>query len=201
MGQRGSDVAREVADLVLVDDNFATIVAAIEEGRNIYDNIQTFLRFSLSTNIALVVLIVVGAVGSYVEGLRDAAGMLFVPLGAMQLLWINFLGDGPPGLALALDHNEGVMARRPRPLGTGLLDTESKRFVIASGLFKGFLGLGALLVLPVAGFTLVAIQTVLFQSEAVGKLLSTYQARGHVGRNLALYLVCSTEPILQILPR
>jgi Ca2+-transporting ATPase len=66
MGRRGSDVA----DLVLVDDNFATIVAAIEEGRNIYENIQTLLRFTLSTNIALVLLIVAGAVGAYVEGRR-----------------------------------------------------------------------------------------------------------------------------------
>jgi Ca2+-transporting ATPase len=186
MGRRGSDVA----DLVLVDDNFATIVAAIEEGRNIYENIQTLLRFTLSTNIALVLLIVAGAVGAYVEGLRDAAGMLFVPLTALQILWINFLGDGPPGLALALDRNAGVMAQRPRPPGGGLLDPASRRFIIASGVFRGLLGIAALLILPLAGFTLVAIQTVIFQTEAIGKLLSTYAARsltGRTGRNLALH--------------
>ena len=199
MGLRGSDVAREVADLVLMDDNFATIVAAIEEGRNIYDNIQSFLRFSLSTNLALVVLIVVGAVGSYVEGLRNAAGMLFLPLTALQLLWINFLGDGPPGLALAFDHNEGVMTRRPRALGGGLLDKESRRLIVLSGLFKGALGLGALLILPFAGFTLLAIQTVIFQTEAIGKLLSTYEARGRVGRNLALHVAVLIGLVLQVI--
>jgi P-type Ca2+ transporter type 2C len=199
MGRRGSDVAREVADVVLVDDNFATIVAAIEEGRNIYANIQTFLRFSLSTNVALVVLIVVGVVGSYLEGLRDAAGMVILPLTAMQLLWINFLGDGPPGLALALDHNRGVMAHPPRPLDGGLLDRDSKRFIIVAGLFKGGLGLAALLILPLAGFTLLAVQTVIFQAEAVGKLLSTYEARGRVGRNLALHLAVLIGLILQVI--
>jgi Ca2+-transporting ATPase len=190
MGQRGSDVAREVADVVLVDDNFATIVAAIEEGRNIYENIQTFLRFTLSTNIALVLLIVVGAVGSFIEGLRDATGMLFVPLTALQILWINFLGDGPPGLALALDRNEGVMLQRPRAAEGGILDRASMRFIIASGVFKGLLGIAALLILPLAGFTLIAIQTVIFQTEAIGKLLSTYAARrltGRAGRNLVLH--------------
>jgi P-type Ca2+ transporter type 2C len=197
MGRRGSDVAREVADLVLLDDNFATIVAAIEEGRNIYDNIQSFLRFTLSTNIALVVLIVVGVVGSYVEGLRDAAGGLFLPLTAIQLLWINFLGDGPPGLALALDHDATVMARRPRRLHGGLLDRASLRFIVASGLFKGLLGLAALLVLPLAGFTLLAIQTVTFQTQAVGKLLSTYEARARADRNVVLHLAVLTGLILQ----
>jgi Ca2+-transporting ATPase len=88
MGRRGSDVSREVADLVLLDDNFATIVAAIEEGRNIYANIQTFIRFLFSTNVALVVLVAIGAVGAAAFGLRDAAGALLVPLTAAQLLWV-----------------------------------------------------------------------------------------------------------------
>ena len=201
MGQRGSDVAREVADLVLIDDNFATIVAAIEEGRNIYENIQTFLRFTLSTNIALVLLIVAGAVGSYVEDLRDASGMLFVPLTALQILWINFLGDGPPGLARALDRNEGVMSQRPRPPGGGLLDPGSTRFIIASGVFKGSLGIAALLILPLVGFTLIAIQTAIFQTKAIGKLLSTYGARsltGRAGRNLALHGAVLTGLALQV---
>jgi Ca2+-transporting ATPase len=190
MGTRGSDVAREVADLVLVDDNFATIVAAIEEGRNILENIQTFLRFSFSTNVALVLLIAAGVIGSYALGLRDAAGFLFVPLTALQILWINFLGDGPPGLALALDRNEDVMARPPRPADAGLLDAPSRRFVAASGVFKASLGIAALIALPIAGFGLVAIQSVVFQTEALGKLFSTYAARqltGRARRNHALH--------------
>lgn len=201
MGQRGSDVAREVADLVLLDDNFATLVAAMEEGRNIYENIQTFLRFTFSTNIALVLLIVAGAVGAYVEDLRVAGGMLFVPLSALQILWINFLGDGPPGLALAMDRNDGVMARPPRT-SRDLLDRASLRFIFASGMFKAALGIMALIVMPAVGFTLVAVQTVIFQTEAIGKLLSTYTARGlstRSGRNLALHLAIAGGLALQLL--
>src|SRR5262245_58145329 len=71
MGERGSDVSREVADLVLMDDNFATIVAAIEEGRNIYENIQKFIRFLFSTNLAEILIVVGGAFGAALMGLRD----------------------------------------------------------------------------------------------------------------------------------
>ncbi len=200
MGQRGSDVAREVADLVLLDDNFATLVAAMEEGRNIFENIQTFLRFTFSTNIALALLVVAGAVGSYVENLR-VGGMLFVPLSALQILWINFLGDGPPGLALAVDRNDGVMARPPRT-SRDLLDRRSLRFIFTSGAFKGALGIAALVVMPVVGFSLLAVQTVIFQTEAIGKLFSTYTARGlttRAARNLALHVAVAAGIVLQIL--
>jgi P-type Ca2+ transporter type 2C len=200
MGQRGSDVAREVADLVLLDDNFATLVAAMEEGRNIFENIQTFLRFTFSTNIALVLLIVAGAVGSYVEDLRTAGGMLFVPLTALQILWINFLGDGPPGLVLAVDRNAGVMARPPRS-SRALLDGRSLRFIFTSGIFKAALGITALIVMPIVGFTLVAVQTVIFQTEAIGKLVSTYTARGltaHATRNIALHVAVAAGIALQL---
>jgi Ca2+-transporting ATPase len=202
MGTRGSDVAREVADLVLIDDDFATIVGAIEEGRNIYEDIQSFLRFSFSTNVALVLLLAAGVIGSYVLGLRDETGMLLLPLTALQILWINFLGDGPPGLALALDRNDGVMARPPRPTDAGLLDAPSVRFVFASGLFKASLGIAALVALPLAGFGLLAIQSVIFQTEALGKLFSTFAARrvgGHARRNPGLYVAVIAGLTLQVL--
>jgi Ca2+-transporting ATPase len=202
MGQRGSDVAREVADLVLVDDNFATLIDAIEEGRNIFENIQTFLRFSFSTNIALVFLITAGAVTAYVEGLRTEAGNLFLPLTALQILWINFLGDGPPGLALAVDRNQGVMARPPRARGDHLLDVQSARFVLASGAFKGLVGFAALVLMPELGFALVTVQTVIFQTESLGKLFSTYTARSlttRARRNLALHVAVLVGVALQVL--
>jgi len=177
MGQRGSDVAREVADVVLLDDNFASIVGAIEEGRSIYDNIQSFIRFTFSTNVSLVLLIVTGAVGSYIMKLRDPSGMLLLPLTAVQLLWINFLGDGPPALALALDRNSGVMARPPRPAKSALLDLASTRFIVIAGLFKGLLGISLLVVLPVLGYSLIAVQTVIFLYESIAKLVSAYPSR------------------------
>ena len=75
MGQRGSDVSREVADLVLLDDNFATIAAAVEEGRGIYANILKFIRFLFSTNVALVLLIAIGVTGAAILNLRDDGGI------------------------------------------------------------------------------------------------------------------------------
>jgi Ca2+-transporting ATPase len=115
MGRRGSDVGREVADLVLLDDNFATIVSAIDEGRNIYENIQKFIHFLFSTNVSLVLLVAIGAVGSAALDLRDAEGLLLVPLTAVQLLWINIISNGPPALAVGLDRTPSVMTRPPRP--------------------------------------------------------------------------------------
>src|SRR4029453_3608875 len=89
MGQRGSDVSREAADLVLLDDNFPTIVPAIKEGRNIYENIKKFIRFLFSTNFSETMIVVTGVVGSFFLGLHDEAGRLFLPLTASNLLWVN----------------------------------------------------------------------------------------------------------------
>lgn len=190
MGQRGSDVAREVSDLVLLDDNFATIVGAIEEGRAIYENILSFIRFTFSTNVALVLLIVVGAIGSYTLGLRDAAGGLLLPLTALQMLWINFLGDGPPALAIALDRTPGVMQRPPRPAASALLDAPSLRFIALAGAVRGAFSLALLALLPRWGLGVAVVQSVIFLHEATTKLLTAYPARRLLrapGRNPALH--------------
>ena len=115
MGQRGSDVSREVADLVLLDDNFATIVGAVEEGRGIYENIQKFLRFLFSTNLSEVLLVAAGAVLAFALDLRDDAGALMLPLTAAQILWINLMTDGLPALALAFDRTPGRHAAAAAP--------------------------------------------------------------------------------------
>jgi len=201
MGQRGSDVAREVADLVLLDDDFATIVGAIEEGRSIYENIQKFVRFLFSTNIALVTLVVVGALGSWWTGLREVGGALVLPLTAIQLLWINFLGDGPPALALALDRNPGVMERPPRRPDSPLLDRAGLRFVFGTGLLKAAAGVALLVVLPLYGYTVAAIRTVVFLYESVAQLVFAYPAR-RLGRrpspNRVLHAVIAGSVALQI---
>jgi Ca2+-transporting ATPase len=177
MGQRGSDVSREVAHLVLLDDNFATIVAAIEEGRGIYDNVQKFIRFLFSTNLALVLLVVGGAVGSYAMGLEDLGGGLLLPLTAVQLLWINVIADGPPALALGLDRNAGVMARRPRDPKSPLLDRASLNFIVTTGVFKAGIGGVLLVCLPLQGFTIAATRTAVFFYESIAQLLFAYPSR------------------------
>jgi Ca2+-transporting ATPase len=185
MGQRGSDVSREVADLVLLDDNFATIVGAVEEGRSIYENIQKFLRFLFSTNLSEVLLVAGGAIVAYGLGLRDETGMLMLPLTAAQILWINLLTDGLPALALAFDRTPGVMQQEPRPADAPLLDRASVQFVAGVGTMKALLALGVLGLVPTFGYSLEITRAVAFHFMAVGQLFLTYPSRHTWMRPLA----------------
>ena len=126
MGRSGSDVAREAAHLVLLDDNFATIVTAVRAGRRIYDNIRKFVRYAVSCNAAEIwTLLFAPLVG------------LPIPLLPIQLLWINLVTDGLPGLALAAEPAEpGVMRRPPRPR------SES---IFAHGLWQHLIWVGLLM--------------------------------------------------------
>ncbi len=178
MGQRGSDVTREVADIVLLDDNFATIVAAIEEGRSIYENIQKFIRFFFSTDLALVALMVCGLGIAYVLGMRDPSGVTFLlPLTAVQLLWINVVADGPPALALALDRNPGLMEKPPRPTRSKLLDAASMHFIAISGIAKAAGGVAIFAALPQFDYSLEETRTALFLFESMLQLVFAYPSR------------------------
>jgi Ca2+-transporting ATPase len=177
MGQRGSDVSREVADLVLLDDNFATIVGAIHEGRSIYDNIQKFLRFLFSTNLSEVLLIASGGMLAYALNLRDDAGGLMLPLTAVQILWINLMTDGLPALALAFDRTPGVMQHPPRAADSPLLDRPSTQFIVGTGAMKALLALALLGLVPRLGYELEVARAVAFHVMAVGQLLLTYPSR------------------------
>jgi len=116
MGITGTDVSKEAADMVLADDNFATIVAAVEEGRGIYENIRKFLRYLLASNVGEVMTMFFGVVLAQQLGLSAQAGVVVLPLLATQLLWINLATDGAPALALGVDPvDPGVMSRPPRP--------------------------------------------------------------------------------------
>ena len=139
MGKRGSDVSREIADIVLTDDNFSSIIAAIEEGRNIYENIQKFIRFLFSTNMAFVLMVVFGTFGSFLMGLKEGS-LILLPLTAVQILWVNIITDGLPALALGFDKNPAVMSQAPRPASQSLLDRRSVRFVVTTGVIKASVG-------------------------------------------------------------
>ncbi len=201
MGERGSDVSREVADLVLLDDNFATIVAAIKEGRNIYENIQKFIRFLFSTNLSETLIVVGGLIGSYFMGLHDESGGLFLPLTAAQLLWVNVVTDGPPALALGLDRDANTLNRPPRDPRSPLLDRQSLGFILITGTFKAVIGGALLLGLPKYGYGPTSSRTLLFLYMTIGQLMFAYPARrisGKLQMNLALHLSVVLGVALQL---
>ena len=135
MGITGTDVAKEAADMVLLDDNFATIVAAVEEGRVIFDNIRKFIKYTLSSNVGELFLMLIS----------PFLGMP-LPLLPLQILWVNLVTDGLPGLALAREEGEpGVMQRSP---------FEPEESVFSRGIGAQILWIGALmgLVSIVVGF-------------------------------------------------
>jgi len=134
MGITGTDVSKEAADMVLADDNFATIVAAVEEGRAIFANIRKFLRYLLSSNIGEVLTMFFGVLLAKEIGLYAEGGSLVLPLLATQVLWINLVTDGLPALALGVDPpDEGLMRHRPRPVGEGVLTPEMWRGIVFVG--------------------------------------------------------------------
>jgi Ca2+-transporting ATPase len=102
MGRSGADVAKESADMILVDDNFTTIEGAIEEGKSIYNNIKNFLRFQLSTNVAALATIFTSTIAG-----------LPLPLNPIQILWINILMDGPPAQSLSVEPLDKEVTKKP----------------------------------------------------------------------------------------
>ncbi len=112
MGIRGTDVSKQASDIILLDDNFATIEAAVEEGRGIFDNIKKFVNLLLSGNMGEVLIVLIGALIG-----------LGLPLTAVMLLWVNLLTDGLPALAMGVDpHSDKIMDRSPRDLEENIID-------------------------------------------------------------------------------
>ncbi|WP_242345378.1 cation-translocating P-type ATPase [Anaeromyxobacter terrae] len=124
MGIAGTDVAKGAADMILTDDNFASIVAAVEEGRSIFANIQRFLRYLLSSNIGEVLVMFLGVLLAGVIGLQPEEGSaVVVPLLATQILWINLLTDSGPALALGVEPaDRDLMLEPPRDPRSRVLD-------------------------------------------------------------------------------
>ncbi|MEJ3747026.1 cation-transporting P-type ATPase [Actinomycetes bacterium KLBMP 9797] len=153
----GTEVARQAADLVLVDDNLATVGTAVAEGRRIYDNIRRFLRYGLAGGLAEILVMLVGPFLG-----------LAVPLLPAQILWINLLTHGPPGVALGAEPAApGTMRRPPR---------SPQESVLGAGLWRAILGTGALLttVVLAVGVTAHALdrpwQSVVFTVLGLGQL-------------------------------
>jgi Ca2+-transporting ATPase len=131
MGITGTDVSKEASDMVLLDDNFATIVHAIEEGRTIYDNIRKFIKYTMSSNIGeIFVMLVAPLLG------------LPIPLNAIQILWINLVTDGLPGLALGIEPTApDTMKRPPHPPTESVLARGLGKYMILIGPLMGIVAL------------------------------------------------------------
>lgn len=135
MGITGTDVTKGASDMVLADDNFATIIAAVEEGRCIYDNIEKVLAYLLSCNLGELALMLVAIVFGFPP-----------PLIAIHLLWINLVTDGLPALALTLEPPEpGIMKRQPRGLKEPVLSAARVFVIVSQGLLEAAVTLGAFL--------------------------------------------------------
>ena len=136
MGIAGTEVTKEAARMILADDNFATIVQAVREGRAIFDNIRKFLRYLLSSNMGEVLTVFLGVVLAEAIGLGGAGsgGAVVLPLLATQILWINLVTDSGPALAMGVDPETGdVMARPPRRPDERVIDRSMWTGVLAIG--------------------------------------------------------------------
>jgi Ca2+-transporting ATPase len=221
MGITGTDVSKEAADVVLTDDNFATIVAAVEEGRAIFQNIRKFLRYLLSSNIGEVLTMFFGVVLAKLIGLHgEEEGRAVLPLLATQILWINLVTDGAPALALGVDPAESdVMDHPPRPRDEGVI---TKRMWAGIFLVGSIMAIGTLLVLDASlpgGLiegtgSMRYAQTMTFTTLMMFQLFNVFNARsddqsafrglfqnhwvwGAVGLSLSLHVLVIYVPFLQ----
>ncbi len=165
MGITGTDVTKDAGDMVLQDDNFATIVSAVGEGRVVFDNIRKFIRNILSGNFAEVAIMVLGPL----------AGMP-IPLLPLQILWLNLVTDGLPAMAFAVEPAEpGVMRRAPTRLGESLLGADRGADIARRGILLTVLAFVPVFLLWDAGDA--AWQTVLFTAIAFAELAGGFAMR------------------------
>ncbi len=226
MGVTGTEVTKEAAKMILADDNFATIVEAVREGRAILDNIRKFLRYLLSSNMGEVLTVFLGVVGAEVIGLKSTdGGAVVLPLLATQLLWINLITDSAPALAMGVDPaTDDLMARPPRHVNERLIDARMWSSVIQTGVVIALVTLltmdyylpggliartgdlnGDLTTARTAGFT-VLVFTSLFTcftarsdtTSAFAKLFANPWLWGAVALSLSLQVAVVHVPLLNI---
>jgi len=195
MGKTGTEVSREASDMILADDNFASIVAAIAEGRGIFDNIRKTLVFLLTGNVGELALML----GASVLGLP-------LPLLPLHLLWINLVTDGLPALALVTDAAEpGVMTRTPRRPDEPMLARREWLFIVATGLLEAAVTLGVF-VWALDGRGVNGARSLAFSTLVFAELLRAFAARSpdrlfwEVGplTNLGLLAVVLLSALVQL---
>jgi Ca2+-transporting ATPase len=167
MGITGTDVSKEAAGMTLLDDNFATIVAAVEEGRVVFGNIKKYLMYLLSCNVGEIVLLA----GAVIAGLP-------LPLSAVQILYVNLATDGLPALALAVDPSEhGLMSRKPRDPRIGVFTRPVIAVLLAAGLWSALVNITLLVVLLQQGRPLQEVMALTFVSLVLIQFFNAYNCR------------------------
>jgi magnesium-transporting ATPase (P-type) len=183
MGRTGTDVSKEAADMVLSDDNFATIVTAVREGRGIFSDIRKFIRFLLSSNIGEVLTMFLGVVLAGPLGLTGSGAALAVPLLATQILWINLLTDSAPALAIGVDPPpDDAMLRPPRRIGDQVIDRDMWVGILWVGAVMALVSLAALDLRLDGGLlggsgSLAEARTVAFTTLVLAQLFNCLNAR------------------------
>jgi potassium/sodium efflux P-type ATPase len=210
MGVTGTDVSKEAADMILADDNFATIVSAVREGRAIFADIRSFLRYLLSSNAGEVLTMFIGVLGAGLIGIDHGSGV-HVPLLATQILWINLLTDTGPALAMGVDPPpDDVMSRPPRRLTDRVIDGQMQRGIVLIGLTMAVVTLVGLdMYLPggmiegSAGIT--EARTVAFTTLVLAQLWNCFNARSdrasfvnHLFTNPLLWGAIALSLLLQV---
>ncbi|QED47482.1 calcium-translocating P-type ATPase, SERCA-type [Cytobacillus dafuensis] len=168
MGITGTDVAKEASALVLLDDNFATIKAAIKEGRNIYENIRKFIRYLLASNVGEILVMLFAMLLGYP-----------LPLIPIQILWVNLVTDGLPAMALGLDQPEDdVMKRKPRNPREGVFARGLGWKVVSRGFLIGIVTLIAFIIVYKANpDKLEYAQTIAFSTLVLAQLIHVFDCR------------------------
>ncbi len=183
MGITGTEVSKEAANMILADDNFATILTAVNEGRSIFSSIRKFLRYLLSSNMGEVLTMFIGVVAAGVIGLDATGENIAVPLLATHILWINLLTDAAPALALGVDAPAGsTMDRPPRKLTDRIIDREMQAGVVLTGLVMALATLAALDLAMVGGIfsatgDLELGQTMAFTTLVLAQLFNAFASR------------------------
>jgi Ca2+-transporting ATPase len=167
MGITGTDVSREAADMTLTDDNFASIVGAVEEGRGLFGNIKKYLMYLLSSNIGEIGLMA----GAVLAGLP-------LPLTAVQILYVNLATDGLPALALAVDPPEGdLMRRAPRDRSSGIFTRPVVMLMLVGGVWSMVVNLALFIWALGEGHTTTQAMTLVFVSLVLIQLIKAYNFR------------------------
>ena len=167
MGINGTDVTREASDMVLMDDNFATIAEAVKQGRGIYDNIRKFIRYMLACNLGEVVTMFFAMLAG-----------LPLPLYPIQILWVNLVTDGLPGIALGLDPvGEDIMKRKPVSAESGLFSGKMPFLIIFRGLLIGLCTLGAFALVNYTTGNVDAARTTAFMTLVMAQIVHSLECR------------------------